>query len=107
MEWGAISNNLHLNLVFLQGKVNSTRYIAKVVDPMLLPFLRQGGDVLFQQDNACPHMAAAMQHALYGVQLPWPARSPDLSPIEHVWDTMKRELTLSPEPVTIIAELQQ
>ena len=43
-------------------------YIAQVVNPVLLPFIWQEGDVLFQQDNACPHMAAAMQHALRGVQ---------------------------------------
>ena len=30
---------------------------------MLLPFLRQGDDLLFQQDNACPHMAAVTQRA--------------------------------------------
>ena len=53
---------------------------------MLLSFLQQEGDVLFQQDNACPHTAAVMQHALYGVQLSWPARSSNLIPIEHIWD---------------------
>ena len=64
--------------------------------------------MLLQQDNARPHSAAATQHALRGVQqLPWPARSSDRAPIEHVWDMMKRELTLSPEPATTIAELQQ
>ncbi|GFW36381.1 transposable element Tcb1 transposase [Trichonephila clavipes] len=26
--------------------------------------------------------------------LPWPARSPDPSPIEHVWDMMRRQLHL-------------
>ena len=52
-------------------------------------------------------MVAAMQHALRCVQLPWPARFPDLSPIEHVWDMMKREHTLSPKPTTAIAELRQ
>ena len=67
---------------------------------MPLPFIRQ--------DNACPHMAAAMQHALCGVQqLYWPVRIPDLAPIEHIWDMMKRVVTLSPEPDRIIAELQQ
>ena len=30
-----------------------------------------------------------------------------LSPIDHVWDMMKRELTLSPEPSTTVAELRQ
>ena len=90
MVWGTISFNSRSHLVFLQGKVSSARYIAQVVNPVLLPFLRHEGDVLFQQDNARPHTAAAMQHAFGGVeQLPWPASSPDLSPVEHVWDMMK------------------
>ena len=75
---------------------------------MLLPFHRQQGDVLFQHDNARPRTAAATQRALRGVQLlPWLARAPDLSPIEHIWDMMKQQLTLSPELATTIAELQQ
>ena len=75
---------------------------------MLLSFLQQEGDVLFQQDNAHPHMAAATQRALRGVQqIPWPARIPDLAPIEHIWDMMKWELTFSPEPASTIAELRQ
>ena len=92
------------HLVFLQGKVNSASYFSQVVNPVLLTFLRQEGDVLFQQDNARPHTAAATQRVLRVVQqLPWLARSP----IEHLWDLMKRELIFSPEPATIIAELQQ
>ena len=84
----------------------STCKIAQVVNHVLLPFLQYEGDVLFYQDNAYPHMAAATQCTLCGVQLPWPARSPALSPIEHVWDMMKWELTLSPETATTIAELR-
>ena len=61
------------HLVFLQGKVNSTCYIAKVVNPVLLSFLWHEGDVLFHQDNVRPHMAAVTQRAIRGVlQLPWP-----------------------------------
>ena len=63
--------------------------------------------MIFQQDTASPHVAAATQRALRGVQqLPWPTRFPDLSPIEQVWDIMKRDLTLSPEPATTIAEFR-
>ena len=46
-----------LQLVVTFGKVNSVRYIAQAVNPMLLSFLRQEGDVLYQ-DNPSPHIAA-------------------------------------------------
>ena len=65
---GAISYNSQSHLVFLQGKVNSTCYIAQVVNPVLLLFLQQEDDELFQQDNEHPHMAAVMQRAIHGVQ---------------------------------------
>ena len=102
---GDISYISRSHLVFLQGKVNGALYIAGVVKLMILPFLRQKCDVCLHQDNVHPHTAAAMQRDLHGVQqLPWPARSPDLSPIEHIWEKMKREL---PEHATTIAELRQ
>ena len=107
MVWGGIIYNSRLHLVFLQGKVNSTRHIAQVVNPVLLTFLRQEVDVLFQQHNAHPYTAAAKRRALRDVQqLPRPARNPDLSPIKHIWGMMKWELTLSLEPATTIAELR-
>ena len=36
---GAISYNSQSHLVFLQGNVNRVRYIAQVVNPMLLLFV--------------------------------------------------------------------
>ena len=47
----------------------------------------------FSADNARPHTAAATQHALRGVQqLLWPARMPDVSPIEYLWDMVKWDI---------------
>ena len=68
MVWGTISYNSRSHLVFFHGKVNSARYIAQVVIPVLLPFLHQEGDVLFRQDNAPPQRAAGTQRALRGAQ---------------------------------------
>ncbi|GFU54505.1 transposable element Tc1 transposase [Trichonephila clavipes] len=48
---------------------------------------------IFQQDNARPHIARVAQDFLRHFQtLPWPVRSPDLSPVKHVWDQLKRQL---------------
>ena len=78
---------------FLQDKLNSACYIAQIVNPVLLPLHRQEGDVIFQQDNIHPHMAATMQHALHDIQqLPWSTRTPDLSPIQNVWVMLKGNL---------------
>ncbi|GFX60625.1 transposable element Tcb2 transposase [Trichonephila clavipes] len=46
-----------------------------------------------RQDNALPHTARVAQVFLRHFQtLPWPARSPDLSLVEHVWDQLKRQM---------------
>ncbi|GFV33731.1 transposable element Tcb2 transposase [Trichonephila clavipes] len=48
---------------------------------------------IFQQDNARPPTARVAQDFLSHFQtLPWPARSADLSPVEHVWDQLKRQV---------------
>ncbi|GFV19859.1 transposable element Tcb2 transposase [Trichonephila clavipes] len=58
------------------------------------PFLNGLPGAIFQQDNARPHTARVAQDFLRHFQyLPWPARSPNLSPEEHVWDQLKRQMT--------------
>ncbi|GFU61506.1 transposable element Tcb2 transposase [Trichonephila clavipes] len=50
---------------------------------------------IFQQDDARPHTARVAQDLLRHFHtLPWPALSPDLSPVEHVWDQLKRKMPL-------------
>ncbi|GFW06801.1 transposable element Tcb2 transposase [Trichonephila clavipes] len=57
------------------------------------PFLNGLPGAIFQQDNARLHTARVAQDFLRHFQtLPRPARSPDLFPVGHVWDQLKRQM---------------
>ncbi|GFY07895.1 uncharacterized protein TNCV_2579271 [Trichonephila clavipes] len=64
---------------------------------------------IYQQDNARPHTARLSQQCLQGYDvLPWPARSPDLSPIEHVClDALGRQLQPSRDTGELTAQMQR
>lgn len=50
---------------------------------------------MLMQDNARPHTARIVTQYLDDVEIrkmDWPSRSPDLNPIEHVWDMMGRKI---------------
>ncbi|UYV76639.1 hypothetical protein LAZ67_14001548, partial [Cordylochernes scorpioides] len=99
MVWGAIAYDSRSPLLRIQGTMTAQRYIDDVLRPVTLPYLQGVPNALYQQDNARTHAARISQQALQDVQmLPWPPYSPDLSPIEHVWDIIGRRLHALPQP---------
>ncbi|GFV47347.1 DDE_3 domain-containing protein [Trichonephila clavipes] len=77
----------------MRGTLTAQRYVDDILRPHVGPFLNGLPGTIFQQDNAHPHTARVTQDFLRHVQtLPWSAHSPDLSPVEHVWDQLKRQM---------------
>ncbi|GFX84288.1 tigger transposable element-derived protein 4 [Trichonephila clavipes] len=62
-------------------------YAHDILQPHVLPLIQRLPGSIFQQDNARPQTTRMSQDFLRTVTtLHWPALSPDLSPIEHIWD---------------------
>ncbi|GFX43302.1 transposable element Tcb2 transposase [Trichonephila clavipes] len=68
-----------------------------------------GLQFLFMDDNAPCHRTVAVEQLLESddiERMDWPARSPDLNPIEHVWDFLGRRLAARTLPPVMIRELR-
>ncbi|GFT27186.1 DDE_3 domain-containing protein [Trichonephila clavipes] len=75
------------------GTLTGQRYVDDILRRRVGSFLNGLPGAIFQQDNARPHTARVAQDFLRHFQtLPWAARSPDFSPVEHVWDHLKRQM---------------
>ncbi|GFW00549.1 transposable element Tcb2 transposase [Trichonephila clavipes] len=86
MVWEAIAYDS-------QSTSTGQRYVYDNLQPHVGPFLNGPPEAIFQQDNARPHTARVAQDFLRHFQtLSWPVRSPDLSPVDHVWDQLKRQM---------------
>ncbi|GFS82013.1 DDE_3 domain-containing protein [Trichonephila clavipes] len=78
----------------MRGTLTGQRYVDDILRPHVGPFLNGLPGAIFLQDNARPHNARVAQDFLRHFQtLPWPARSPDLSPVEQVWEQLKRQMS--------------
>ncbi|CDQ71979.1 unnamed protein product [Oncorhynchus mykiss] len=78
------------------GSLTAIRYQEEILRPLVRQDAGAVGPGFFlMQDNARPHVAGVCQQFLQeeGIDaMDWPARSPDLNPIEHIWDIMSRSI---------------
>ncbi|GFY09110.1 transposable element Tcb2 transposase [Trichonephila clavipes] len=111
LVWGGIVLGSRTDLhIFDAGSVNGTRYCNEI----LLPYVRlfrgaMGLQFLFMDDNAPCHHTVAAEQLLESEdieRMDWPARSPDLNPIDHVWDFLGRRLAARTLPPVTIREFR-
>ncbi|GFY11478.1 transposable element Tcb2 transposase [Trichonephila clavipes] len=111
LVWGSIMLGSRTDLhIFDAGSVNGTRYCNEI----LLPYVRlfrgaMGLQFLFMDDKAPCHCTVAAEQFLESEdieRMDWPAQSPDLNPIEHVWDFLGRRLAARILPPVTIRELR-
>jgi transposase len=112
MVWGCISHDCKLDLVTIQGNLTGDQYIRDVLQPVVVPHFDNhplATRLVYMDNNARPHRSRAVTAYLQSeavTSVPWPSMSPDLNPIEHIWDMLGRRIQAREPPVQNIRQLE-
>ena len=114
MVWGCMGSSGVGSLAWIKENINAKVYIDILRDHMLPSAHHMiGHEFIFQHDNAPPHTALITREFITDPTpefiremggswqfevMEWPAQSPDLNPLENLWDEMERRLHREDRP---------
>ncbi|GFV02470.1 transposable element Tcb2 transposase [Trichonephila clavipes] len=97
--------------IIRDGPLTAPRYRDEILRPIEVPYAAAiGDDLLLMGDNCRPHRANLVEDFLFKkgiVRMEWPACSPDMNPIEHVWDALGRQIAGRQAPPQTLQDLER
>ncbi|GBM10228.1 Transposable element Tc1 transposase [Araneus ventricosus] len=113
MLWGTFTWAALGPVVVVEQTMKASNYLNIIADQLLpyMAFVFPTGNGISQQDNAQCHKARIVlewfeEHTYEFHLMSWPPYSPDLNPMEQVWDVMKRQLRAQTPPCPNISTLR-